>query len=222
MTFTSQRFQWAALAAAWCVSSAAMADGPDRHDLTADWWQWALSIPVSANPLLDDSGKNCMVGQRGDTWFLAGSFGGSASRTCSVPEGVTLFFPVANSVNIDTPGVCGQGRSLSVQELRGFSAAFVDSLKQATVTLDSRPVRTRRLRSEVFPVTFPADNVFNSPPDCPVPAAVFPRAVDDGLYAKIDDLKPGQDHILQITASDGAKFNLSITYTLKVVPRDRR
>ena len=40
--------------------------------LTGEWWQWALSIPTSVNPLLDTTGERCMIGQRGSTWFLAG------------------------------------------------------------------------------------------------------------------------------------------------------
>src|SRR6266404_1942081 len=44
--------------------------------LTGEWWQWALSIPASQNPLLDTTGDKCMVGQRGPIWFLAGTFTG--------------------------------------------------------------------------------------------------------------------------------------------------
>ena len=52
------------------------AQPPKVRELSAEWWQWALSIPSTHNPLLDPSGQDCMVGQRGDTWFLAGVFGG--------------------------------------------------------------------------------------------------------------------------------------------------
>ena len=61
----------------------------------AQWEQWATSIPNSESPLFDTTGEKCMVGQRDIVWFLAGvSGGGSATRTCSVPEDRTLFFPV--------------------------------------------------------------------------------------------------------------------------------
>jgi hypothetical protein len=47
-------------------------------ELTARWWQWALSIPSSVHPLSpisDPTGaKYCMVGQQGDEWFLGGVF----------------------------------------------------------------------------------------------------------------------------------------------------
>src|SRR5262249_48077784 len=61
--------------------------------LTAEWWQWALSIQTSVNPQLDGTGQNCMVGQRASIWFLAGVWlGGTAARACSVPEDTTIFF----------------------------------------------------------------------------------------------------------------------------------
>ena len=74
------------------------------RDLSAQWWQWALSIPAAINPVSDTTGANCMVGQRGPVWFLAGSITGVPTvRTCTVPEGVPLFFPVINTVWINTP-----------------------------------------------------------------------------------------------------------------------
>jgi hypothetical protein len=97
------------------------------NQLTAEWWQWALSIPTKVNPLLDTNGGNCMIGQRGSMWFLAGTFGiDMVTRTCDVPEGKALFFPVINQINFNTPGVCGQSqKNLTVKDMRALSAAFV-------------------------------------------------------------------------------------------------
>jgi hypothetical protein len=81
----------------------AHAESESLSALSAQWWQWALSIPTSQNPLLDTTGANCMIGQHGSTWFLAGLFGGGGPviRNCAVPDNVRLFFPVINSVNIN-------------------------------------------------------------------------------------------------------------------------
>src|SRR6267378_5783893 len=66
-------------------------------ELSTEWWQWALSIPTSVNPLLDATGGKGVVGQRGSVWFLAGVFGGgTATRDCQVPDEKRLFFPVIN------------------------------------------------------------------------------------------------------------------------------
>lgn len=53
-------------------------------NMTAHWWQWALSIPTSVHPLrtdpdtipgdVDPSSAFCMVGQHGRVWFLGGSY----------------------------------------------------------------------------------------------------------------------------------------------------
>src|SRR5262245_58010405 len=77
----------------------AFADAVSFKQLSAEWQQWALSVPTPVNPQLDTTGEHCMVGQRGSVWFLAGVFGGgSATRTCVVPEDTVLFFPVINFV----------------------------------------------------------------------------------------------------------------------------
>jgi hypothetical protein len=75
--------------------------------LSAEWLQWALSIPASVNPQTDPTGDFAAVGQRGPIWFLAGKFGGGiATRSCSVPQGTALFFPVINGFSINAP-ICG-------------------------------------------------------------------------------------------------------------------
>ena len=85
-------------------------------------------------------------------WFLAGVFGGgpAVTRTCSVPEGTALFFPVINSVNFNAPEVCGQGSdNISVEDLRATSAAFVDVATNLSVTVDKVAIKNlRRVKSE--------------------------------------------------------------------------
>src|SRR5262245_2009122 len=51
--------------------------------LSAAWWQWALSVPPGASPMFDTTGDKCMVGQHGSVWFLAGSYVGTVTRTCT-------------------------------------------------------------------------------------------------------------------------------------------
>ena len=37
----------------------AFGDSQSFKESSAEWWQWALSIPVSENPLLDETGEKC-------------------------------------------------------------------------------------------------------------------------------------------------------------------
>ncbi len=167
----------------------AAADSQSFKQLSAEWWQWALSIPTSENPQLDTTGGKCVVGQRGSVWFLAGTFGGgTTTRTCSLPEGKVLFFPVINSVNIDTPNVCGQGpEKIPVEDLRALSATFIDGATNLLVEVDSEPIENfHRIQSKVFEVALPEDNVFDAP--CSpggVPAGIYSPAVDDGFYVDL-------------------------------------
>ena len=207
------------------TSAPAAAQTGSTQKIGAEFWQWALSIPADVNPLIDPTGASCMVGQRGSSWYLAGFlFGGSAARACSIPAGTALVFPVLNSINFDTPNVCGQGSTrLTVAELRASSAALINDASTLTVMLDGKVVtEIERVRSRVFPLTLPENNVFD--PFCAdfggFPGGVYPRAVDEGYYVKLDALSPGT-HTLRIQATAPTfGVDLDVTYNLTVVPGD--
>jgi hypothetical protein len=141
----------------------AVADNEDAMlplpTLTAQWWQWALSIPTDQNPNLDTNGQDCMIGQRGSVWFLAGIFGSSTvTRKCSVPEDTTLFFPLINAINFNTPNVCGQGpENLTVKNMRALSKASIDGAHSLSVRVDGKSVINllQRIQSQVFEVALP-------------------------------------------------------------------
>src|SRR5205823_2283910 len=48
---------------------------------------WLSSVPQPLNPATDPTGKNCALNQTGPVWFLAGTTGGAAERTCTIPAG---------------------------------------------------------------------------------------------------------------------------------------
>ena len=72
----------------------------------AAWWQYVFKIPVHdpsnpsqfLNPLFDQTGANCGVGQSGPVFFLVGVINttGTATRSCTVPANKMLFFPILN------------------------------------------------------------------------------------------------------------------------------
>src|SRR5712691_11294855 len=108
-----------------------------------------------------------MVGQRGATWFLAGVFtGGTVTRTCSIPQGTMLFFPVVNNVNVNSPNVCGQeANNIHVAKLRAQIAPFIDGATKLSVKVDNNEVKNllQRVQSSVFAVALPENNVFDAP-----------------------------------------------------------
>lgn len=90
--------------AAIAASSFIAPGAPSYPQLVREWWQWSLS---SGNaPARDLDGSQCHAGQSGATWFLAGTiFGEAARRTCRVPAGKAIFFPVVTvTFYPDIPG----------------------------------------------------------------------------------------------------------------------
>jgi hypothetical protein len=55
---------------------------------SARWWQYAFSLTTF---------DNCPAEPSGQMWFLAGTTGGSASRSCTVPAGKNIMFPIFNA-----------------------------------------------------------------------------------------------------------------------------
>ncbi len=95
-----------------------------------------------------------MVGQRGSVWFLSGVFlGGTVTRTCSVPEGVTVFFPVINADQINAPNVCGQGpENAKVKDMRATNKSSIDSASNLKLQVDTMNAKNllRRIQSQVY------------------------------------------------------------------------
>jgi hypothetical protein len=188
-------------------------------ELTGEWWQWALSIPASVNPNLVQPGDDtCMIGQRGPIWFLAGVIGGgSAMRTCSVPEGNSLFFPVINYVNFYSPQ-CPPLTGKTVKELRDYIKPFIKGIDNVSVTLDDQEIKKTLLRfviSDPFEFALPPDNVFSG-----CPADIYSPAVDAGDYASLPPLSPGTHtlHFHGESKSELGDFVNDVTYNLIVVP----
>ena len=207
------------LAAFLATNTAAARTSVAWAQLSAEWWQWVLALPPAVNPLLDATGDNCMVGQHGSNWFLAGSWGGAATRDCDIPQGATLFFPVINEINFDTPGQCGQGAPLPSSFYRGLSAAFVNGAANLSVTLDGKAVGPmHRTQSKVFEVQLPDDNIFVGACTPDLTGGVYSPAVDDGFYVRLNPLSIGKHTLIIHAENPSAGFTLDLTYNLNVVP----
>lgn len=101
---------------------------------SARWWEWSFTAPVSSHPLLDLTGEDCAVGQTYDVWMLGGSFGEDATRTCTIPKGKPVFFPIMNT-HADN---CGSPPEEVVDgpTLEGWATESVEGLVDAHLTVD--------------------------------------------------------------------------------------
>jgi len=80
--------------------------GRSQADWSRSWWQWAASFDRSESPIADKTGGLCRSKQTGAVWFLAGTYGTRRTvRTCTVPSGKYLFFPLINYVVYPVEGM---------------------------------------------------------------------------------------------------------------------
>jgi hypothetical protein len=189
-----------------------------ESQLTAVWWQWALSIPVSISPLFDATGAEAYVGQPySDLLFLAGTFTvqelqsgdvlGKVTRHITIKQGTALFFPL---LNVEFDNVCGRPNLggncfasqrfptvFGVPKLQSIAAAMVDSVTGVNSTLKNngtgliQNLNTPRLQAPPFQFSLPAiDNLYQSF-GINVSGTVAP-AVADGYFSFVPGtLAPG-------------------------------
>jgi hypothetical protein len=186
----------------------------------AEWWQWALGIPALVNPLTDTTGEDCAQRQVDSVWFLAGSVSSDpVVRTCEVPAGKSLFFPLINTIYgaflndppetrteefVREAGSCTEPAQISVE---------IDGSKVP------RPLRfftgASGSQSPIFNVQLPPGNVFGAD-ETQVPELVLSPSAEQGYYLFVRPLSRGT-HTLHWTASGCTPGgSQDITYHLKV------
>jgi hypothetical protein len=190
----------------------------------AEWWQWALGIPSAVNPLTDITGEHCAQRQVDKVWFLAGSVTtDSVVRTCEIPAGKSLFFPLINNVY----GAFLNDPPETRAEDYVRTAANCTEPVEISVEIDGMMVRklTRFFtgasgsQSPVFNVQLPPGNLFGLDETEANELVVSPSA-EQGYYLFIRPLRPGA-HTIQWSASGCTPGNSQdITYNLTVLGGD--
>jgi hypothetical protein len=244
-----------AVALVWALSSPVQQAGAEttqtpwqnltQSQLTAVWWQWAFSVPVSVSPLFDDTGVKAYNGQPySDLLFLGGTFTvtelqngtviGEVTRSISVKQGTAFFFPLLNSeadnVAGGVPHLAGTAGAgvLSISELRALAASLVVGSTGLNSTLTPTDAKFKkatgptqglaypRLQSPTFSFTLPATDNLYQYFGVNVSGTVSP-AVADGYYSFISGtLAPGY-YLLQFGGtSPSGSFIEAITYQITV------
>jgi len=199
-------------------------------DLTYDewaarWWQWLLPIPPNTPaPTLDTTGAECDLGQSGPVWFLAGtssdtSGGHAFTRSCTIPTGKYIFFPIINIVD-DWP--CPPAFNFNPdpgRSLEDFLVADADKITKNVsvleVDVDGSVVNHPfKYRATSPLVGFTADPgwVFNDPCVTGTPQV----GVADGYWIMLRPLSVGP-HTLHFRGVNGS-FETEVTYHLTIAP----
>ena len=150
--------------------------GQTYSEWAADWWVWALSEPTPTNPLMDPTGAQCASGQTGNVWFLAGSFdAGNTTRSCSIPTGKALVFPMLNNFTcafLNNPPENRTEEFLRAQVAGTAAGAFLASESTASrFRTRAASSRSRRCSMSSSPPTTSSDSRPTWCPSCFSPRA---------------------------------------------------
>lgn len=179
-------------------------------NLSAEWWQNAVSIPAPQNPILDEGGSYCAIGQRGNVWLLYGSYGNAIgdpiTRECTVPKGRQFFVPILNVL-------CTPFAGETVEDNVKLCKDFIDMVDVKALTVDGvdRGSLIKRYgASEKFSTVFPDDNYLG------YPAGIY-FSVADGYYAQLPPLAVGAHTIHLQGAISAYDFSVDVIYHINVV-----
>ncbi len=192
-----------------------MAFGKTYGEWASEWWDWVLQFPAAVNPLLDETGDSCDLGDQGSVWFLAGNFGGTTVRECTAPAGKAFFFPVFNVISF------APEFGNTVEEIRADANGDIEGANPIiSCVIDGVPVDdVFAFRAQTPPGGFTLNNLdlFNEL----FGLSLTPRfpAISDGYWLMVRGLGPGE-HEIQILATvpnplpGPPLFELDVTYIL--------
>lgn len=173
-------------------ASAHAADGPmmgvdervagmTQAQWTRAWWQWAASFDGDESPVADTSGEHCAAGQQGPVWFLAGTYGTRRTiRTCKVPTGRYMFFPLINYV-VMRPA----NRIVSCDAVAEQAHDMTEGVSNLVLRVDGRPIDTLEAHR------ISSDGCFDIGLRKSPAVRIFPAAAD-GYYVMLKPLAPGR------------------------------
>lgn len=163
-------------------------EGRSTADLSADWWKWAMSSPVEINPVRDNSGAYCATGQRGKVWFLAGGFGTNLiRRSCVIPEGKYIFFPVINMSYWPSEENTGFTCEQAIKDAAVNNETAIDLFVELDGVVVKEPKKFRARTKKCF-------DIYDWIPASEKPYNAYPSA-SDGFWILLSPLAVGKHTI---------------------------
>ena len=186
--------------------------------MSVDWWQWVLDIPLATNPKVDTTGEFVSIGQPvGDVWFLADSFGeGVWERKCDVPKGMALLFPITDAV------FWAPEDGKNPPALRAIAREAMDGVTTLEGTLDGVPLADVLGVTDLYALRVESP-AFVIPDTLLIDFGLDPGrrlAVSDGFWVYLEDLNVGEHTIwfkMEITSGPFAGAAHEITWHITIV-----
>jgi hypothetical protein len=180
---------------------------------TVKWWQWALSIPKSNSPLVDETGNNSYVNQPDkDVWFLAGTIATEDNikepyREVIVPSGRAILFPIINceANPIEYPHL------KTDEDLVAHVKEDENAIVRKEAFINGKLIPPKRVTSDplVFPLFVNDDNGLRV-------KGGTTRASADGYYVFLKPLSKGEYNINFRGACEAGRLNSAVKYRVKI------
>jgi hypothetical protein len=205
--------------------------GSSYGEWGAEWWKWSLGIPVAAHPFNPDLNLDCSTEQSGQVWFLGSTIVSEqispeysvarADRTCSVPSGKAIFFPV---LNVECSQLEGNGDTYeALSECTDFYMRRAVNMSVKVDGVEVTNLQKYRQKSPLFTFQLPEDNFLGIDIATQGSESI---SVADGVYIMLAPPSTGV-HTVQFAgdfifneAEDGFDFHfeVDINYELTVGP----
>jgi hypothetical protein len=179
----------------------------------AKYWQWVILGTPEENVIDDPSGENCEIHQNGPVWFLAGTGGGEAERSCTVPSGKAILLPVSL-----VECSFAEGDGTTEEELRTCAKADQDLVTHIELIVDGETlsnIEDYRIQSPLFEWNLPENSIFG------IKSGVT-SSVSDARVVILEPLPPGKHEIhfesvlVDYTETGTLNFVEDVTYHLTI------
>lgn len=171
------------------VSADSKPYGLSYGEWSVKWWQWVLSIPEDKNPITDKSGTYCATKQNNShVWFLVGSGGGEVVRTCTIPAGKAIFFPMMTA----EWSYAEDSTAKTEVDLRNAAREDQNTVTSLRLSIDGVTIQNLtkyRTDSPLFNFTTPENGLFDL-------NSVSTQTVSDGYFVMLRPLSPGSHEVI--------------------------
>lgn len=193
------------------VEPGSKVQGTSIGALTGKWWQWANSMPGYKSPVRDMTGENCANGQKGNVWFLAGSYSrNKVVRKCTIPSGKYIMFPLVNWLLFP-----GKNASVECEGVKRRIKNMADRIEQLHLEIDGQAVQKLKRYREATVNCFRlyADSDFSEFLGRTSPAA------SDGYWVVLKPLSKGK-HVIRFGGRQ-PRFQQNIEYSITISDEDQ-
>lgn len=168
---------------------------------TSIWWKWLHSIPADTSPALDSTGQFCSKSQNfSRVWFLAGTFGDSVTRKCTIPHGRAILFPIITCIF----SFALDPHLKTEEQLIKAVRKDIDTVEYLGLTIDEIDFKElNRFRV----ISNPFDDVIDG---------VKTKTVSDGYWIFVKPPKIG-DHTIYFKGKNIDFFN-EVMYNISIIP----